>query len=232
MLTPAAARALEQNDRRLVIASDGLTVFAEDGPASVARHLHPAWKVVLPDRGHAEAGRLSAAGLLVPPQLVHTAAVSSAYTALFVDPWLLPRSGQEVTALDARAVRRVRAALASGADAAMAELVTLVGAGPPLDPRVAHALSRAADLASLGSIAGEVGLSAPRLRALVRVSVGIPLVRLRQWARLRTAVAHLGRASVASAAATAGFADQAHLTRTSRTLLGRTPVSLQALNRS
>ncbi|WP_379581713.1 helix-turn-helix domain-containing protein [Nonomuraea mangrovi] len=227
MLTRAPSRTLEQNDRRLVFASGGLTVFAEDGPASVARHLHPAWKVVLPDRGPAEAGRISAAGLLVPPQLAHTAAVTSAYTALFVDPWLLPPSRPEVAALDARAVRRVRAAMAAGADAAMAELGALVGVGAALDPRVAHALERAADLASLDSIAAEVGLSAPRLRALVRESVGIPLVRLRQWARLRTAVAHLGRSSVASAAAMAGFADQAHLTRTSRAFLGRTPVSLR-----
>ncbi|MFE3453135.1 helix-turn-helix domain-containing protein [Nonomuraea sp. NPDC059194] len=227
MLIPAPTTALERNDRRLVFASGGLTVFAEDGPASVARHLHPAWKVVLPDRGQAQAERVSAAGLLVPPQLAHSASVTSAYTALFVDPWLL-RPRREMTALDPHAVRRLRAALASGADPARAELVRLLGPGPALDPRVAHAVERAADLASIDAIAGEVGLSAPRLRALVRESVGIPLVRLRQWARLRTAVAHLGHASVASAAATAGFADQAHLTRTSRTLLGRTPISLKA----
>ncbi|MGW5685696.1 helix-turn-helix domain-containing protein [Nonomuraea sp. NPDC003754] len=277
----------------------GLTVFEENGPAAVARHLHPVWKVVLPERGTAVAGRIRGAGLLVPPQLAHTAAVTSAYTALFVDPWLLG-APREMTALDGHAVRRLRDALARGA--ALPELVALAGPGPALDPRVAHALvlatatppaaapgprvhtatiapglpvhtattapglpvhtadavapglpvhamaavppglpvhAIAADLGlpvhamaadspelPIHAIAAEVGLSVPRLRALVRASVGIPLVRLRQWARLRAAVAQLARSSVASAAATAGFADQAHLARTARAMLGRTPVSL------
>ncbi|MET9343102.1 helix-turn-helix domain-containing protein [Nonomuraea sp. NPDC003804] len=266
----------------------GLTVFEENGPAAVARHLHPVWKVVLPERGTAVAGRVRGAGLLVPPQLAHTAAVTSAYTALFVDPWLLG-APREVTALDGHAVRRLRDALTRGA--ALPELVALAGPAPALDPRVAHALALAttsppaaapgprvhtattapglpvhtadavapglpvhamaavppglpvhAITADLGlpvhamaadspelpihAIAAEVGLSVPRLRALVRASVGIPLVRLRQWARLRAAVAQLACSSVASAAATAGFADQAHLARTARAMLGRTPVSL------
>ncbi|WP_145881993.1 helix-turn-helix domain-containing protein [Streptomyces sp. BK340] len=72
----------------------------------------------------------------------------------------------------------------------------------------------------------DVGLSPPRLRALVHASVGVPLARLRQWARLRVAVAELPRESAASAAAVAGFADQAHFTRTARSLLGRTPASI------
>ncbi|MGO4418134.1 helix-turn-helix domain-containing protein, partial [Streptomyces sp. MCAF7] len=78
----------------------------------------------------------------------------------------------------------------------------------------------------LGAVAAEVGLSAPRLRALVREAVGTPLAMLRQWARLRDVVAALPGASPATAAAYAGFADQAHLTRTSRKLIGRTPGSL------
>ncbi|MER5541074.1 helix-turn-helix domain-containing protein [Streptomyces sp. NPDC002589] len=45
-------------------------------------------------------------------------------------------------------------------------------------------------------------------------------------ARLRVAVADLPRESAASAAAVAGFADQAHFTRTARSLLGRTPASI------
>ncbi|MEV2272631.1 helix-turn-helix domain-containing protein [Nonomuraea africana] len=68
--------------------------------------------------------------------------------------------------------------------------------------------------------------SPPPLRRL-RAEVGIPLVRLRQWARLRSAIAHLSGHHVAQAAAAAGFADQAHLTRTARGLLGRTPSSIR-----
>ncbi|WP_457463161.1 helix-turn-helix domain-containing protein [Streptomyces sp. TE5632] len=80
---------------------------------------------------------------------------------------------------------------------------------------------------SLHTIAADVGLSPPRPRTLVRESVGVPLARLRQWGRLRHAVAHLPHASVAGAAAEAGFADRAHLTRTSSNLLGRTPASIR-----
>ncbi|MFD0385646.1 helix-turn-helix domain-containing protein [Streptomyces stramineus] len=77
------------------------------------------------------------------------------------------------------------------------------------------------------AIADEVGLSAPRLRALVRQDVGIALIRLRRWGRLATAIAELPESTAALAAATAGFADQAHFTRTARDLIGRTPASLR-----
>ncbi|WP_345465151.1 helix-turn-helix domain-containing protein [Actinoallomurus oryzae] len=244
MVVPTRAWALERNDRRVDFAAGpAATMFAESGPAGVALHRHPAWKVVLPLGGHVEvahgAGRtVAAAGLVVPPQLAHTCAVSSGYAAVFLDPWvLLPGPG--LTRLDESATRRVLAALHHPGDhgpgaegdlaAARSELLNLIGAGRPLDPRVAHAVresTRAGSGAAIASIAADVGLSPPRLRALVHASIGIPLTRLRQWARLRAAVADLPGESVATAAATAGFADQAHLTRTARTLVGRTPASI------
>jgi hypothetical protein len=52
-------------------------------------------------------------------------------------------------------------------------------------------------------------------------------VRLRQWARLRSAIAALGRTTPAVAAHDAGLTDQAHLARLSRALLGRTPGSIR-----
>ncbi|GHC45490.1 helix-turn-helix domain-containing protein [Streptomyces cinnamoneus] len=247
MIPSPRAWTLEQNDRRLVFSTGAeATLFAESGGAGVARHHHPVWKVVLPVGGHVRIGReghppLAAAGLVVPPQLTHTCAVTSPYAALFIDPWHL-RAGTGLVRLDADAVRRLLAALGpSDADglgaaagdltAACSELIALTGAAPAsrLDERVAHAVRTAAlpgPDGSISELAAEVGLSPSRLRALVRESVGVPLVRLRQWGRLRNAVAGLPHASVASAAAAAGFADQAHLTRTSRTLLGRTPASL------
>ncbi|MGW2417827.1 helix-turn-helix domain-containing protein [Streptomyces sp. NPDC001709] len=246
IVVPTRAWALERNDRRVHFASGpDATVFAESAPFHVTRHRHPAWKVVLPLGGHVEvgygAGRMVAApGVIVPPQLPHTCAASSGYVALFLDPWVLG-PGPRPVRLEGGAVRRLLAALGHtaapglvpGADsdlaAARAELLTLTGAGRPIDPRVAHAVresTRAGSDAPIGSIAADVGLSAPRLRALVHASVGVPLTRLRQWARLRVAVADLPRESAASAAAVAGFADQAHFTRTARSLLGRTPASI------
>ncbi|MFF5211207.1 helix-turn-helix domain-containing protein [Streptosporangium sp. NPDC000396] len=242
MVTATRAWALEQNDRRLAFAAGtGTTMFADTGPFAVTRHRHPAWKVVLPVGGDVTVatggGRpLVAPGIVVPPQLAHACAAASPYVTLFVDAWLLP-SGVGLRRLEAAEVRRLLAALgATGVDdttvapdlaAARAELMTLTGGGGHLDPRVLHALRTCPHREDLSQIAGDVGLSPARLRALVRASVGIPLARLRRWARLKAAVATLAHASVADAAATAGFADQAHLTRTARDLIGRTPRSLR-----
>ncbi|MFE7723748.1 helix-turn-helix domain-containing protein [Nocardia rhizosphaerihabitans] len=136
-------------------------------------------------------------------------------------------------ALSAHGKRRLLDALALGADLAgipdlaalRAEAVACGGAGAGLDPRVAFALDHL-DAASLTELAHSIGLSAPRLRGLVRAQLGVPLARLRRWDRLRQAVVALPDGSVADAAARADFADQAHLTRTARELVGRTPSSL------
>ncbi|CAM5579322.1 hypothetical protein SALBM135S_02685 [Streptomyces alboniger] len=120
----------------------------------------------------------------------------------------------------------------TGADlaAGYAELRRLAGRPATLDPRVAHAVGlctvREPDM-PITSVADEVGLSAPRLRALVRQDMGITLARLRRWAWLRNAIAGLPDSTAALAAATAGFADQAHFTRTARDFIGRTPASLR-----
>ncbi|MFE6160588.1 helix-turn-helix domain-containing protein [Streptomyces sp. NPDC056486] len=245
MIRSPRAWALEQNDRRIVFASGPeATMFAESRPFAVAPHRLPAWKAVLPIGGHAQLHRpgrpvTAAPGLLVPPQLAHTCAATSPYIALFIDPWLLP-SRPEPIALGAGEVCRLLAALGTpdsdgpgtGVDltAGYAELRTLAGRPSLLDPRVTHAIdlctSHEPDL-PIASVAIEVGLSAPRLRALVRQDVGITLSRLRRWGRLRTAIADLPDSTAALAAATAGFADQAHLTRTARDFIGRTPASLQ-----
>lgn len=218
-------------------------MFAESHPFHVTQHRLPAWKAVLPIGGHAELlqpGRpmVAAPGLIVPPQLAHGCTATSAYIALFVDSWLLPSRPGPIR-LGAGEVRRVLAALGTiGSNgpgtcvdlpAAYAELRALVGPPSPLDPRVTHAVRlctlRDPDM-PITSIAIEVGLSAPRLRALVRQDVGITLARLRRWGRLRTAIADLPDSTAALAAATAGFADQAHLARTARDFIGRTPASL------
>ncbi|MFI5914743.1 helix-turn-helix domain-containing protein [Dactylosporangium sp. NPDC051541] len=104
--------------------------------------------------------------------------------------------------------------------------------GPPslrpsgvLDPRLTRALHTLLERElSMPELAASVGLSAPRLRALAREQVGMPLPRWRVWVRLRRAAEALraGQAPAAAAVA-AGFADQAHLTRDMRDMMGLTP---------
>ncbi|MFF8271385.1 helix-turn-helix domain-containing protein [Streptomyces sp. NPDC016562] len=245
MIRSPRAWALEQNDRRIVFAcGPEATMFAESRPFRVAQHRLPAWKAVLPIGGHAELlqpGRplVAAPGLIVPPQLAHACEATSPYLALFIDSWLLPSRPGPIR-LGTGEVRRLLAALGTPDSdgpgtcvdlaAGYTELQMLAGRPSPLDPRVARAvhLCTVHDPGMpITSVAVEVGLSAPRLRALARQDLGITLARLRRWGRLRTAINDLPDSTAALAAATAGFADQAHLTRTARDFIGRTPASLR-----
>ncbi|GAA3455395.1 helix-turn-helix domain-containing protein [Dactylosporangium matsuzakiense] len=97
-----------------------------------------------------------------------------------------------------------------------------------LDPRLARALLTLLERnVAMPELAAEVGLSTQRLRALAREQAGMPLPRWRLWVRLRRAAAALqaGR-SPAGAAVAAGFADQAHLTRAMRDMMGLTPAAV------
>ena len=97
-----------------------------------------------------------------------------------------------------------------------------------LDSRLVLALNALADSdIPLPSLAAQVGLSPQRLRALARQQLGMPLARWRVWSRLRRAAEALqGGQSLADAASSAGFADQAHLTRQMREMMGLTPAAL------
>ena len=103
-----------------------------------------------------------------------------------------------------------------------------------LDPRLVQALNALVDQhVSLPSLAERVGLSPQRLRALARSQLGMPLARWRVWTRLRRAAEALQNGqSLADAAITAGFADQAHLTRQMREMMGLTPAAVLPILRS
>jgi AraC-like DNA-binding protein len=102
-----------------------------------------------------------------------------------------------------------------------------------LDVRLIEALQiLQTDELALPDIAGRVGLSPPRLRALAHAQIGMPLARWRVWTRLRRAAqAVQAGMSLADAATEAGFADQAHLTRQMREMMGLTPSSVLPLLR-
>lgn len=95
-----------------------------------------------------------------------------------------------------------------------------------LDPRLVSAMETTLGAWELAmpDLAARVGLSPQRLRALAQRQLGMPLTRWRVWARLRRAAEALRDGqSLTDAALTAGFADQAHLTRWMREMMGLTP---------
>ncbi|MCI3935303.1 helix-turn-helix domain-containing protein [Streptomyces sp. AN091965] len=209
-------------------ARHGLSLFAEPSAYAVPRHRHPVWKVVLPLSGGVRVDGGAGAGVLVPPQHAHTCATSAGFVAVFVDPWCVRADPSGPTWLDERAVARLLAAWREDASALGHELAGVAGEPTAVDPRVAHAVRASALAERLDGVAADVGLSPGRLRTLVRTEVGVPLAVMRRWQRLRTAVGALltDGSAIADAALGAGFADQAHLTRTVRALAGRTPASL------
>jgi AraC-like DNA-binding protein len=167
------------------------------------------------------------AALVVAPMARHRMLDGTDLLTFFVDPHcaFADRLRERATAADGVAAAPELCGL-TAAD--------LRPAGPSraLDPRLIAAMDAVtAPGAAMPDVAARVGLSPQRLRALARRELGLPLLRWRAWVRLGTAAEALrdGR-SIADAAITGGFADQAHLTRWMREMMGLTPtVALPAL---
>jgi AraC-like DNA-binding protein len=230
---------LERKLRQVTFAgSRELSVFSETTSARVsAPHAHPAWTLLLPVDGGTitviadDAVRVQKEGVLLPPQSQYRSATDGPHVAVYANAW---RSGRPDSMrpriIGAASARRLLDALDvdSGTDlsTAMVELAPLVGRIGLIDSRLAFVIDALPDAGRLDVLAGEVGLSPSRLRALAHTEVGVPLTQLRLWTRLSRAIAWLPHAPTATAAAMAGFADQPHLTRVARRFLGRTPGDL------
>jgi AraC-like DNA-binding protein len=201
------------------------------GPAiDVVAHRHAAFQVAIAVGGvvaivDASGACHRGAALVVAPMARHRILADTDLLTFFVEPHcafadrLRERCGDAVTAapeLHDLTEAQLRPARPSAA----------------LDPRLVAAMDAVtAPGASMPEVAARVDLSPQRLRALARRQLGMPLLRWRAWVRLGVAAEALrdGR-SIADAAITGGFADQAHLTRWMREMMGLTPtVALAAL---
>lgn len=116
----------------------------------------------------------------------------------------------------------------------MATLAAAAGAvAPAIDPRLAQALAFLATEAgprALSRAAALAGLSTARLRALAHARLGTSLATWRAWRRFeRAGQAMAAGATLAQAAAEAGFADQAHFSRAMRRTFGITPGAARGL---
>lgn len=96
-------------------------------------------------------------------------------------------------------------------------------------PAVQDALHLLPDLVTAGPVGGgelaaQLGISVSRLTHLFTEQVGIPLRRYVLWLRLRIAISRVQAGDdLTGAAHGAGFADSAHLTRTTREMFGLPP---------
>lgn len=119
--------------------------------------------------------------------------------------------------------------------AAVGALLDKPPSDPVLDDRIAAVLEhlRTAPtppptVEDLGEIAH---LSPSRLQHLFSDQVGVPIRRYLLWQRMLTAMARLAEGATATEAAhAAGFADSAHLSRTTRRMNGVTPSDMQPLS--
>jgi AraC-like DNA-binding protein len=117
-------------------------------------------------------------------------------------------------------------------DAALALVSRYLPTGPaPIaDRRIARLVERlaAADgpLATQAELAAELGVSPSYLSTTFHRHVGITLRAWLGWRRTTRALAQLRRGRLSEAAATGGFADHAHLTRTFGERLGYGPARL------
>jgi AraC-like DNA-binding protein len=236
VLTGPVSWHLEGESRQVTFASCGsLTVYTDTAstPFSAVR-AHPAWTLLVPSDGGSltvRAGdvvRVDDDAVLMPPQTWHQVATRGPHVGVHLSAPMAPRAdGARPRRVAATVARRVLDAMAvdSGIDLASAitELDLSFRKASPVDPRVAFAIDALSGAYRLDVLAAEIGLSSSRLRALTYETVGVPLTQLRLWSRLAQAIGLLPHASTADVAATAGFADQAHLTRTARGLWGRPP---------
>lgn len=198
---------------QVITASTALTVIDEHGVR------HQGTKVVVPaDASHRiEVGAQEGTVVFLEPESVpgrsaHLRATRSGWT--IAPATLLCR--QALAAVVDELVEHLAPAL-RGDDVAT------------LHPAVDRALRLLPDLVAAGPVTGtelatRVGISASRLTHLFTEQVGIPLRRYVLWTRLRIAITRVQAGDdLTDAAHGAGFADSAHLTRTTREMFGLPP---------
>lgn len=224
---------MQETSRRFVI-GEGYALY--QGPSAAGDvHRHAAFQVAVAMRG--EVAMVDAAGaehrgvaLVVPPMVPHRMLAAEDLRTFFIEPRcafadrLRAHRGRGVTAVpELRDLTE--------------EQIASAGPHPSrdLDPRLVTAMDTLADKrVPMQNLAESVGLSPQRLRALAHRQLGMPLARWRIWHCLgRSATALRAGETLADAAIAGGFADQAHLTRRMREMMGLTPsVVLPLLRRS
>lgn len=201
-----------------------------EGPVgSGTRHRHAAFQLAI----GAEVAMIDDAGayhrgpaLVVPPMTWHRLLAADEVLIYFIEP-------QSAFADRLRAYDGIT--VVEAVDGLEDLDATAARASAGFDPRLVEAMELTLTEwhLSMPELADRVGLSPQRLRAVAHEALGMPLARWRVWARLRRAAEALAAGQpLADAAVTAGFADQAHLSRWMREMMGLTPTEVLPALRS
>ena len=203
-----------------------------DGPTAVGGvHAHAAFQIAIALAGEvvvldgAETHHHGVA-LVIPPMTSHRMLPMTRLRTFYVEPRsafadrLRGRCGGVITevpelrGLDEEEVRAYGARRSSD-----------------IDPRLVAAMDELASRRMpMPALAASVGLSPQRLRALARSQLGMPLASWHTWQCLSRAAQALREGqTLADAAITGGFADQAHFTRRMREMMGLTPATVLPL---
>jgi AraC-like DNA-binding protein len=208
---------------------------------ATTRHAHHAAQIVMAPQGlwieDGANGRICARTAVIPPHLPHEHGACTHGALLFLDgdervSRELSRNAQprcETWGRDTLDVSVPRGPTPEQARALIGSMLSAVDLRQPPGPQ--HPAARrmcayldGSDHVDLASLSREAGLSPRQMRHAFARDVGLPMRAYLRWKRLRRAIAAVEEgASLSAAAATAGFADSAHLSRVFREQFGMTP---------
>ena len=212
------------------------------GPlAATTRHAHHATQIVFAPHGlffeDGDDGGIHVRAAVIPPRVPHGHGACAHAAVLFVDGddrlsrELSRNAGArcETWKRDALDVSLPRDLTAEQARALIASLLSAVeprqppGAQHPAARRMCAYLDGEGRV-DLATLSRQAGLSPRQMRHTFVRDVGLPMRAYQRWRRLRRAFAAVEEgASLSAAAAAAGFADGAHLSRVFRQQFGITP---------
>jgi AraC-like DNA-binding protein len=212
------------------------------GPlVATTQHAHHAAQIIIAPRGlYIEDGgnrRIRASTAVIPPRLRHRHSACTHAALLFLDgddltSRQLSRGAEprcETWKRDTLDLNVPHDPTPEHARALVGSILAAVEVREPPRPRhpavrkMCEYLDRS-DEVDLASLSHEAGLSPRQMRHAFTRDVGIPMRAYLRWKRLRRAAFAIeAGASLTAAAAAAGFADGAHLSRAFREQFGLTP---------
>jgi len=219
----------------------GATVLYVGPLVASKRHAHHAAQIVIAPQGLAiedsAGGRVRAHTAIIPPRVPHGHGACPHAALLYLDgddaaSRALARDAGpscETWRRDALEVRVPDAPTPAMARALMAAIRDAIEPARPPGPR--HPATRrmcayldASNDVDLARLSHDAGLSPRQMRHAFARDIGLPMRAYVRWKRLRRAIVAVeAGASLSVAAAAAGFADSAHLTRVFRAQFGMTP---------